>query len=189
MIFHVSPRASAAAARLLLLAGVALADPPKFTMDKFPASTRRLVINIGSSFDPILPPADDDAVSVIAVEPIVHEKIKRTPRLYVLPAAVAAEDGVAMMSILNKGGVSSSLSQPAVRSFWTHSNGVRLVPVIALRTLLASIPEALGLWYIRTDMQGHDFRTLSSVGDALARAEYVTAETWRAPRCPPPVGL
>lgn len=149
-----------------------------FQLDKLPHGTQSLIINIGSNSDPIPPPENDTSTAVLAVEPIVHALITPRPRLYVLPAAVASENGVAMMHVLNRNGVSSSLAAPAVRSFWTKSSGLHVVPVISLETLLSSVPSDVQVAYIRTDMQGHDFLTLSSIGSRLTRVPYVAAETW-----------
>jgi hypothetical protein len=169
-------------ATLLAVAGVVSGDDsaPIFQLDKLPPNVNTLLMNIGTNIDPLLPPDNNESVAVLAVEPLMHSRIRPRPRLYVMPAAVAPEGGVTMMDILHTNGVSSSLAAPAHKAFWTRSHGVRVVPVVAFRELLASVPSRIQLLYIRTDMQGYDYATLRSVGSQLRRVPYITAETWFA---------
>jgi hypothetical protein len=76
-------------------------------------SVRTVLVNIGSNLEPLLPPDNDPTVAAIAFEPIVHCNVSQLhPRLYVVPAAVSSEDGLATMEVLHVNGVSSSLSSP-----------------------------------------------------------------------------
>jgi len=53
-----------------------------------PPSIDRLIVNIGSNTDPLLP--SDASTAALAFEPIVPYRIKPSPNLYVVPAAVSA---------------------------------------------------------------------------------------------------
>ena len=80
---------------------------------ELPAHTRAVFVNIGSNFDPILPPVDDPTISAIAFEPLVYSAITPVNRLYVVPAAVAQEGTMATMHVYDKNkGQSSSLFKP-----------------------------------------------------------------------------
>jgi hypothetical protein len=52
---------------------------------------KHVIINIGSNVDPPLPPADNESIAVIAIEPVLGTaaKIAKHPRLYVICAAIA----------------------------------------------------------------------------------------------------
>ena len=138
-----------------------------------------LALTIGSHVQP-LPPAPDGVA--IAFEPVVHSLIQPRPRLFVVPAAVAAEDGIATMEKFagRHGSQSSSLSEPSSQAYWNHGVGIIAVPVVSFGGLLASLPpaESLTLHALKTDMQGYDFVTLASVGERLRRAHWVLSETY-----------
>ena len=55
-------------------------------------------------------------------------------------------------------------------------SSTRTVPLISMRAVLAAIPPTMKLLYLKTDMQGHDFEAISSVGANLTRAQYVKNE-------------
>ena len=160
-----------------------------------PAGTRSLVVNIGSHIDPLLPPEDDLTVSTIAFEPVVHASIQRVERLHVVPAAVGTMDGLTTMHVYNHG-ASSSLSRAkdsvlqklrhvekfnsaAVKASGAGLPAALLVPLISFRRVLDELPSELPVWLLKTDMQGHDFRTVSSVGELLRRrVHYVHCEVY-----------
>ncbi len=125
------------------------------------------IINIGSNLDPIVPNAKDDPCTVaFAFEPIVADQIPAHPGLHVISAAVSDEGGWSPMNLYNKDGRSSSLNKAAYRAFWNRKSTLKIVPIISFRTMLESLKH-FELDLILTDMQGHDFAAVSSVGDLL----------------------
>ena len=53
--------------------------------------------------------------------------------------------------------MSSSLSAPAEVDTWNKiPQPARVVPVIAMVSVLDAIPDSLLLWYLKTDMQVQD---------------------------------
>ena len=159
---------------LIVMAG---ASPPQFSLDQLPAATNIVLLNIGSNLEPLLPPEGNSSVVSIAYEPIVASQIKPHPGLYVVPAAVAAAPGIAMMGVYNTDGVSSSLSRPALKAHWNEApKPAKVVPVVSMRHVLQSIQPRLLVWFFKTDMQGHDFAAVSSAGALLTRVPYVMTE-------------
>jgi hypothetical protein len=71
------------------------------------------------------------------------------------------------MFMYNTKGVSSSLSKPAKEADWNKGGGtLKVVPTISFRTILESL-RYYKIDLIMTDMQGHDFEAVSSVGGLL----------------------
>ena len=68
-------------------------------------SIRFLYLNIGANLSPLIPPVVNESVAVLAFEPIVYDKINPLDRLFVVPAAVPSEEGVASMGVHNALGV------------------------------------------------------------------------------------
>ena len=140
-----------------------------------------LVITIGSHVAPVLPPPNGVA---IAFEPVVHSLIKPHPNLYVVPAAVAAESGLASMERYGgkHGSQSSSLSEAAYAAYWNKHIAAEplAVPIVSMKGLLNSLPPAanLTLHAMKTDMQGHDYAALSSAGPLLTRVHWLLTEVW-----------
>jgi len=152
-----------------------------------PPSVKTVVINIGSNVDPILPQKEDGPCAIsIAFEPIVGHLIKLHPQLYVINAAVSSDHGLAGMRFYNDNGASSSLHLPAKDDSWnekrvsTNNGKLSIVPLISMHDVIASISSSIDIKYIRTDMQGHDFSAISSVGSELAERgiAYITTEVW-----------
>jgi hypothetical protein len=146
--------------------------PPSSMLNLLPG-TKSIVLNIGSNIDPIVPhPREGPCAMSIAFEPVVPCDIPRHPQLQVVAAAVGSVRGLATMTFLNNIGVSSSLSEPAMTSGWNnneHRDGKTLVvPILPFQDVLDSIPANVRIDFIKTDMQGHDFAAISSVGTALA---------------------
>jgi len=52
----------------------------------------------------------------------------------------------------------------------------KVVPVLSMRQVLQSIPSQLLVWFLKTDMQNHDFAAVASAGDLLTRVPYVMTE-------------
>jgi hypothetical protein len=128
-----------------------------------------IIMNIGSNVDPIIPRLTDDPCTVsIAFEPIVSHLIPKHPALHVIPAAVTGDDnGWAAMNIYNRKGASSSLSKASFEDYWNKHTELKIVPTIAFRKILESL-RGYNIDFLLTDMQGHDFTAVSSVGDLLA---------------------
>jgi FkbM family methyltransferase len=142
-----------------------------------------VIINIGSNTDPVLPKqSDGPCARSIAFEPIVPYGIPKHEQLHVVPAAVADFDGLSSMHVYNNRGASSSLSEAAGPQFWNtkaaRGDGrIQLVPTISLTTLLNSMLD-VDIKYLKTDMQGHDFRAISSAGTLLRKIPYIETETF-----------
>ena len=151
-------------------------------LSQLPPSARSVLLNIGSFTTPLLPPEDNETVVAVALEPVVASQITPAPRLFVVPAAVSDASGLAMMGVFNLKGESSSLSKPAQRRPWNVGSKLhepRLVPVLRMRDVLHSIPSDLLIWFLKTDMQGHDFKAVASAGQQLAaRVPYIMSEVY-----------
>jgi hypothetical protein len=165
---------------LLVAAALVRALP----LDQLPPQTKSVFLNIGSNLEPLVPPADNDTVVTIAFEPIVHARIQPHPRIYVVPAAVAGSEGLAMMAVLNKDSVSSSLAAPTnqleamMRNRHADATTHKMVPMLSMKAVLHSVPPRLTVWFLKTDMQGFDFIALHSAGSHLRRAHYVMTEVY-----------
>ena len=139
----------------------------------------RLLLNIGSNNAPVLPPRHDNTTAALIFEPIIGCSLNMdTPRVSIMVAAVSDEASLATMNVYNTNGLSSSLSVAAKADSWNSNRAQRAVPVIAMRTVLQSIPADIELWFLKTDMQGYDWRALGSVGDELRRVHYLTTEVY-----------
>lgn len=144
------------------------ARPTESVLDLGLSSGTKLVLNIGSNVDPILPrlPVDDICTFVIAFEPVVYERIPSHPALHVLPAAVSSFDGLSSMHLYNKNGASSSFSTPRkTGQRWNsgkRDQGIKVVPVLSMLTVMNSL-DNYEVGFIKTDMQGFDFKAISSV--------------------------
>ena len=181
-----------------------LRDELALVTNKYPKVTK-LFMNIGSNVDPVVAHSSHKDVVSVAFEPIVPHLIRpiRTyPRLLIVPAAVSARSGTATMHLYGRSqkfvGSSSSLStrsrvEEGVVELGQTGNGTeirhtlaskklmarsstRTVPLISMQAVLAAIPPSTKLLYLKTDMQGHDFEAISSVGANLTRAQYVKNE-------------
>ena len=149
------------------------------------AEARTVYLNLGAHITPLLPPEDDPTTISIAYEPLAHAQILPRPRLYVVPAAVAAEGGAAIMSNM---GESSSLSAPALEGRAIAKRAIfrnytakeqRIVPVVAMSAVLRGIPPDMTVLFLKTDMQGHDLSALRAAGSLLAtRVHYIMSECY-----------
>lgn len=148
----------------------------------FPPEIDRVIINIGSNLQPVLPPAYDIHSVAIAYEPIVGHNITPSPNLFVVHAAVGGQASISMMRSYNRNGESSSLSTPSQRAAWNQGanmGGMHIVPVLPMRLVLASLPPHIRVWYLKTDMQGYDFEALVGAGELLReRVHYIQTEVW-----------
>lgn len=136
-----------------------------------PYGTKKVIINIGSNVEPIVPREGDFSTHALAFEPIVSELIQPHPQLTVIPAAVSDASGLQTMRVHNERGVSSSLAKPASTQHWNNvpkRDGIeKIVPILSFQDVLDSIPLDIEIAFIKTDMQGFDFKAVSSVGKAL----------------------
>ena len=148
-----------------------------------PAAIRRVILDVGANTDPLLPPADDAGALTLAFEPITFGAIAPAPgRLHVLPVAVAGFSGLATMRLYNQRDRMQSSSLSASRT-GLSKHGERVVPVLALASLLQAVPPNVTIELLKTDIQGHDFATLSSVdASTLRRAPFIRAEVWLGAR-------
>ena len=146
-----------------------------------PPATKKVVLNIGTNVDPILPQKRDGPCALtIAFEPIVPEQIPKHPQIMVVPAAVSDRSSLSTMYVYNKNAVSSSLSQANQKSWWNENPGEpRIVPVVTLQEVLRSIPNDVEITMLDTDMQGYDFQTVASaIAEIRARPiRYLKTET------------
>ena len=130
--------------------------------------------------EPVKPPQDDPSCVSIILEPVVACKIPPAERMYVVQAAVSANETLSTMGVYNRG-ISSSLSPVAKDDWWNtgkRRSPFTIVPVLSLRTVIASIPDRVAIWFLMTDMQGHDFAALANAGDLLDRVHYMKNEVW-----------
>lgn len=140
----------------------------------------KLKIDIGANLDPIT--SGDNETIVLAIEPVVHAKIARRPRMIIVPAAVGETDGVANLTVYgSRGGMSraeaSSLTPLRAATSNTFLPGVQLpVPLLSARRLLSSIPKEISLVLLKTDAQNYDFKIVQATGGALRRAVSVKNE-------------
>lgn len=152
--------------------GVKNTTTPLFVI---PPGTSKVILNIGSNVDPILPNANDGpCAKTIAFEPLAHDGIDPHPQLIVVPVAVSYQSGVATLYDYGINGVSSSLAPAMRQAKWNFGlNGEKgggqqvQVPLITLQTVLETIGDEIPIDFIMTDMQGHDFETVSSAIDML----------------------
>lgn len=153
----------------------------------FSPKVKTVVINVGSNLDPILPRKEDGpCAKSIAFEPMVGCQIEEHPQLNVVHAAVSSNSGLTGMRFYNRNGLSSSLSVPSTKEAWADKNKnkkygkLSVVPLVSMHDVLSSIPPSVNIQYLQTDMQGHDFDAISSVGFHLAKRgiAYIKTEIW-----------
>ena len=153
------------------------------------ATFSSMFIDIGANLDVIRPPQSNQSVAVLAFEPVryidLKKSVKHETRLHVSPAAVSNEDGEAEMSVYHKYGVASSLGKPVDKQRLQHSrttdiSGQRVarikVPVLSMQTVLSAVPARIEVWFLKTDMQGYDFKAIKGGGNFLQRVQYMKTE-------------
>jgi len=150
-----------------------------------PKTTKEIVINVGTSVDPILPaPEMGPCAKCIAVEPIVGHNIQQHPQVSVVHAAVSEQSGVMSMNIYNNGAESSSLAKPSASQYWNTNTGrgdgrTIIVPVITLSSLISAVPNTTQISLLKTDMQGFDFVAIKEAGSILKqRVRHIMTEVW-----------
>jgi hypothetical protein len=164
---------------LLVIFLLVLRNLPADGFIALPGNVTRVFLNIGSHIDPMPPPRGDMNTVTIAFEPVVGCRIKPREWLYVINAAVEADTSIATMGVYNSAQESSSLSVPAMGfEFARRVQRAVLVPVISIRTVLSSIPYEIDIWFMKTDMQGHDYNTMVAGGELLGRVHYIRVECW-----------
>jgi len=172
-------------------------SPPRPPLE-FPTAIQHLHINVGPNLSPILPPADDPATAVLAVEAQLgvaatlasREGVAYPGRFFVIPAALAggaAAGGFATFRHYNDDGQSSSLSPARDAADWAAKDArrnrtvgvVSHVPVLSLARLLDALPPSVTVPLLKTDAQGWDLSIIQSAGRSLRRAERIMAEVFR----------
>ena len=150
-----------------------------------PKSTKEIVINVGTSVDPILPsPEMGPCAKCIAVEPIVGHNIPQHTQVSVVHAAVSEQSGVMSMNVYNNGAESSSLAKPSASQYWNTNTGrgdgrTIIVPVITLSSLISAVPNTTQISLLKTDMQGFDFVAIKEAGSILKqRVRHIMTEVW-----------
>ena len=147
-------------AMLRFITLLALCSATTLSMYDLPPTVENVWLDIGSNLDPFMPPPNEAATTVtIAFEPIVADKIRPQPGLYVVPAAVSADSALSMMNLFNakQTFASSSLGSVATSASWTADSQrapAKLVPVLSMRVVLDNIPSTLNIPFLKTDMQG-----------------------------------
>jgi FkbM family methyltransferase len=138
-----------------------------------------LLIDIGCYNDPIRPPNNDNNVKVLAFEPNLDtiSKIIPHPNLYIIPAAVSYDDTLSKFNFYNDG-LSNSINEAHSSSlFIGNSTGLAsIVPTLSLASILNSIDDTTDIVYMKTDIQGEDFKALKSAGTALTRIPFLKTE-------------
>lgn len=138
---------------------------------ELPNGTSKVIINIGSNVDPIIPKAGEIHTHSLAFEPVVSHLIPSHIQLSVISAAVGRESGLSTIHVYNENGVSSSLAKAASSQFWKNNPArdrrTMTVPVISFKDILDAIPPSVEIHFIKTDMQGMDFEAITSVGKML----------------------
>ena len=159
-------------------------DEPISLLD-IPRSTKQLIMNVGTSIDPIMPPKSYGPCShSIAIEPIVGHDIQPHKQLSVIHAAVSDKPGLTSMNIYNTGGQSSSLAKPSKQNYWNSNTGrgdgrTIFVPVITLSSLINAIPNTTEISLLKTDMQGFDYVAIKEAGSILTkRVKHIMTEVW-----------
>ena len=146
-------------------------------LSELPPWTEQVIIDVGANTDPILPALSDSATLTLAFEPVVHNEIRPSKQLMVVPAAVASADGLRTMGLYHHGMVSSSLSKVTMSDM--PLVGTRAIAVLALGTVLRAVPPNVTIALLKTDIQGHDFEAISSVPRSLLRrAPYLKTEVF-----------
>ena len=157
---------------------------------KFPASVKRVKVDVGLSHD--APQSfrwlqDDPNVGVVGIEPLSQNVsgVKRLiearnlqqsvrERFIILPIALGDEVGTRVVFVTDGDAGSSSFFQPKLYAV-SHNE---LVPVFRLDDVLELISpfDFPRIDYLKTDCQGADLEILMSGSNGLARVAVVTAE-------------
>lgn len=153
-----------------------------------------VILNLGSNIDPVVPqlfvPFHDtdpdilvwrsDTIRTIAFEPVlsVVQAIEEKPWLHVVPAAVSSRAGIQEFNMYNINALSSSLLESNVDFSVGAENAKMISPVVSLQSIIDMIPTAVDIAYLKTDMQGTDFQSVSSIGRDLLRVKWIATEVW-----------
>ena len=78
------------------------------------ALREQVLLCIGANMWPLRAPAGNETVVSINFEPIVHQKIAPSERMYIVPAAVSDESGMATMGVCATHQRVPKPAQPAV---------------------------------------------------------------------------
>lgn len=153
----------------------------------FPSSCRYVTINLGSNIDPLL--SEDETVCSVAFEANLKtaNQIPYHSRLFVIPAAVSGSYASSAPLIdfhidPTRHGDSSSLSEfhdPNKRVKILHGVNWKtyVAPLLPFSEVMNAVPSHLPIILLKTDMQGHDYDTVSSIGcKGLERVERLKSE-------------
>lgn len=139
-----------------------------------------VVIDLGAHSNPIIPTKDN--VKVLAFEPNLDIIKRITPQsyLHIIPSIVSNETSIKILNLYNDG-LSSSVYIHSHDSFWNtdkeRGDGRKiLVPSISFTEVLLSISNSADIRFLKTDIQGQDFTTLTSAGLLIKRIPYIKTE-------------
>ena len=157
----------------------------------FPPDVHKLWINLGSHIDP--PVSDDPHTYTLAIEPVLEtaKAIKKHPRLIIITVAISDFIGFAKFNVYNQAGVSSSLDEanhnttvwgPGGTKSWAYNPveypPLHIVPVMTLKALIKSLPRNITIEFLKTDLQGHDFKAIKSAGNSLIGIHKIMVECY-----------
>jgi FkbM family methyltransferase len=145
---------------------------------EIPEGIKTIWINVGTHLDPVLPPENDKSVLVIGFEPNLDlvNRISKTARLFIIPAAVGNFDGIASFHLSSNDGGSSSLAQFQDRAKKLDSGNRAFVPVVRLEHILTQIPSNINVDKIKIDAQGFDLEVIKSAGPQISRFKEIIGE-------------
>lgn len=160
---------------------------------QWPKFCHRFIINAGANSDPTVY-FDDPNMCTVAFEPLlstirIMEKslphYANSTRLFVLPTAVSNKWGFRTFFKEQRRRGDSSSFHKLNPDADEENGGLKqefftpiVVPVIPLSAIVDAIPEDRELFGLKTDLQGHDFLTVSSLGDRIKRFGQVLVETY-----------
>ena len=116
--------------------------------------------------------------------------IKSADRRHCAAVAVADEAGLTSMGFAGGTAQASSLAEIGDKKLYDHLHAderkgkrvvpqKRVVPIMPMRVVLDSLRDDLTLWFLKTDMQGFDYRgALKPAGERLKKIHYVNSETF-----------
>ena len=190
-----SASASATSATTATATASATASAPPAAsrlMSALPAGTTQVLLNIGSSANPLLPSPAHPHVATLAFEPILEvadamaDKYRGT-NVAMVAAAVGTESmaGLQVLTLYNEGGESSSLRTATAEATWNNNTSLpgrmdgqtRITPTLSLRSVLKAIPLTVGIPFMKTDMQGLDLEMLRSLAGGGTATGDTTSDT------------
>jgi FkbM family methyltransferase len=119
----------------------------------------------------MVPRPEDEGTHVLAFEPLpsVQSQIPAHDQISLIPAAFSDKSGLTAIYEYGDFHQSSSLAKLSEGLSSIASTGkFYLVPSLSLVDILTSIPREVEIKLVKIDIQGYDFKVVSSAGQALA---------------------